>query len=50
MIPALLKGKLLAEYTSLLDEEKANMATLRSSLARKAGFLKDPYKQFQSRR
>lgn len=50
VIPALLKGKLLDEYTSLLDEEKADMATLRSSLARRAGFLKDPYKQFQSRR
>ena len=30
--------------------EKADMATLRSSLARRAGFLKDPYMQFQSRR
>ena len=42
VLPALLRGKLLDTYSSLSDAEKADLATLKSALAERAGLVRDP--------
>ena len=53
VIPALLRGKLLDNYTSLSADEKVDMETLKINLAKRAGLLKTPVaaaKEFQEQR
>ena len=50
IILTLLRRQLLDDYISLSEEEKSDMNTLKTTLAKRAGLVKDPLKEFQSRK